>query len=458
MLQETKTASGVPNTNPVFVIGIIRSGTTLLYALLNQHPQIALMFECGVLNFPKVFSKMRFKGNWLERQEFYNKALSRHHLIFGNRLSGLEGVRTPDDLYRAYSDGKKAAYFGEKAPSYCPRLRQLAGCYPGASFILLWRDPFEAYRSIERTGRKVAFFRRFGINRFIFFQEQMIRQAAELEFAGAKMHHVSYDDLVDKTEESCRSLCRFLNIEFDPVMVNLAEADLSATHDDGNRRHVHDQMMRGIIKRRKYSEDGLTPEIVQKLQRFHARWHRLGGHRLPQPVSETEPFLGERLYHGMAGRILFLADNGRRALLEFLPLNWLKAYRRTKNWFRKGGAAGPGSLAEEFSANRVTILAGFMMLATAVTVDLMTPPQTVLIPFYLIPSAFLALTIDRRWGSLAAVVSALAWTAAKIPEQPEWNSHCGLLLWNCTMRFLALQIIVLLLNRVRLEIASTDYD
>jgi hypothetical protein len=32
-------------TGPLFVLGMWRSGTSLLYALLNQHPQIALMYE-----------------------------------------------------------------------------------------------------------------------------------------------------------------------------------------------------------------------------------------------------------------------------------------------------------------------------------------------------------------------------------------------------------------------------
>ena len=36
-------------------------------------------------------------------------------------------------------------------------------------------------------------------NRFIFYQEQMIRQAAELDAAGIRVHHVRYAELVEKT-------------------------------------------------------------------------------------------------------------------------------------------------------------------------------------------------------------------------------------------------------------------
>jgi hypothetical protein len=30
---------------PVFVVGLWRSGTSLLYRLINQHPEISLMYE-----------------------------------------------------------------------------------------------------------------------------------------------------------------------------------------------------------------------------------------------------------------------------------------------------------------------------------------------------------------------------------------------------------------------------
>src|SRR5690349_18470721 len=196
-------------TNPVFVVGVLRSGTSLLYSLLNQHPQMAFMYECDAWNFPEFFSGARFRNNWLERQEFYNQALSRHRLVFGGNLNGLEKVRTPEDLYRIYGEGKHAALVGEKSPPYCLRLRQLARLYPEAFFVLVWRDPLETFRSISDAGRKVPFFRRIGISRFIFFQDQMVRQAAALESASRKIHHVRYDDMVDRPEQTCRGVCQF---------------------------------------------------------------------------------------------------------------------------------------------------------------------------------------------------------------------------------------------------------
>src|SRR5215469_5294409 len=95
-------------STPVFVVGPLRSGTSLLYAILNQHPQIGLMYECDVWDFPQMLSRLRLKRDWRTRLEFYNQSLSRHRLAFGENLQCLENVRTPGDLYRAFAETKNA--------------------------------------------------------------------------------------------------------------------------------------------------------------------------------------------------------------------------------------------------------------------------------------------------------------------------------------------------------------
>ena len=164
MLKETSRVKNgeISHSSPVFIVGIPRSGTSLLYALLNRHPEVALMYECEVWSFPESLCGMRFRGDWLWRQEFYNQALSRHRLIFGGSLRGLEQVQTPGDLYRVFSESKDKQLFGEKSPFYCVRLQWLAQRHPGCRFVLLWRDPIEIYRSVVRAGRKEPFFRRRG--------------------------------------------------------------------------------------------------------------------------------------------------------------------------------------------------------------------------------------------------------------------------------------------------------
>jgi hypothetical protein len=444
------------HSNTIFVVGSFRSGTSLLYSLLNQHPDVALMYECNVWDFPGLFSSLRFRRNWLERQEFHNQALSRHRLIFGGRLRGLENVRTPEELYLSFSKGKGALFQGEKSPVYCPRLLRLAQRYPGCSFILLWRDPVEIYRSVIRAGSKNRYFRRSNwLNWLIYCHEQMIQQAAGLSRAGIRVHHVTYNRLVDRTREVCENLCRYLGIEFDPAMLDLTRADFSAI----DQAPQHDHLRRGIIERQHFSEEVVPAPVIKKLHRFRSRWDRLKngwpGIENNAPVG-TEPGRLELLYHKLVGSAIYLSRNLKRVLFEFLPLPWLRTYRLTKNWFLGRHATGPvrkPSLAEELSSHWVTILASAMLLAVVAVVDFVSSPQIIFGPFYLIPCAALTLVVGRRWGTLAAASCALILTWERTLDEHA-PLEIGLLLWNTAMRFVFFQVIVVLLDRIRVEMNS----
>jgi hypothetical protein len=429
----------------------------LLYALLNQHPQIALMFECDVWNFPQMLSGLRFRNDWRERLEFYSRALSRHRLVLGNSLAGLENVRSPEDLYRVYAETKNARFFGEKSPFYCDRLGQLARNHPGASFILIWRNPGEIFRSVQDAAGNNNYFRRYGmLSRLIFYQEKMIHEAARLARAGARIHHVTYNDLVDDPKESCGAICRFLGIEFDLKMLDLTNADLSPVF----RAPQFEFLRRGIIERRQLPNDGVETRKADKLRRFHHRWNRLCREKLGLQntgASGTEPGLLERAYHHCAGSFLCGMDTAIRVSFEFLPLPWLRTYRQAKAWFKAGRAAASErpSFLGEFRANQATVLLSILILMIVAIADYYTGVAVSLMPFYIIPAAIMALIISQRWGTLAAATSALTWAVIQNLDNPYVNfSHPVICLWDAFMRFLVIEIVVLLLARIRLEISS----
>lgn len=446
-------------TTTLFVVGTFRSGTSLLYALLNQHPQISLMFECDVWNFPQVLSPLRFRHDWRERLEFYSHSLSRHHLSPKESVCDLENVRTPQDLYRLFARNKDAWIFGEKSPFYCNHLPQLARNHPGASFILIWRNPVEVYRSVEESGRSSRYFRRRGmLNRLIYFQEKMIQGAAKLARSGNRIHHVTYADLIDRTEDSCRGICDFLNIEFDERMTNLTGADLSAVFRGPQFEHLR----HGKIGRRQAQHE-VNPRVIQKLQRFHDRWNRLRHELLDLQCNEAtgpEPGTFERLYHQFAGRFMCGLDGAIRVSFEFLPLAWLRTYRQAKAWFRE---AGPASLDRQLSfrdqllAHKATVLASVVVLMLVAAADYYTGAAVSLMPFYIIPALILTLLINRRWGTVAAALSALVWGLVQNVDNPIVNlKHPGIWMWDAFMRFLVVEIVVLLLDRIRIEIRSKE--
>ncbi|MGH8022521.1 MAG: sulfotransferase family protein, partial [Limisphaerales bacterium] len=364
----------------LFVVGVFRSGTSLLYALLNQHPDIALMYECDVWNFPRFLLPLRFCHDWTGRLEFYTNALSRHHLAEEDSVCEL---RTPDDLYRVFGRSKNARIIGEKSPSYCDRLAQLAQNHPHSRFILIWRDPLEIYQSVEDAARNSRFFRRPGmLERLIFYHEKMIAGAARLIQSGNQVHHVTYEELINQTEESCRGICRFLEIEYDSRMNGLAGADLSAIYDAPHLSHLR----LGKIGRRA-AKIQAAPGVAQKLQRFQNRWNRLRQGLLnfkTGAAAGPEPGILERVRHGLSGRLLCSRDSAIRVGFEFLPLPWLRTYRQAKSWFNEGRPPPEHrpSLSEEFGAHKATILAGLVVLGLVALADYFTGAAVSLMPFY----------------------------------------------------------------------------
>jgi len=315
---------------------------------------------------------------------------------------------------------------------------------------------------VLRAGRKERFFRRRGIlSRLIFYREQMIRQAAELERAGARLCHVTYAELMDDTEETCRRLCRFLEIEFDEKMLDLASADLTAVYPGPEHNHLRS----GRIERQQFAgktkTEDVNPAALKRLQRFDARWRRLQSQWLsnqPDAIAESKPSVVERLYCKMAGMFFHAVDDGKRALFEFLPLAWLGTYRQTKKWFLARRAELPAdrrSFGEQFRAHWITILASAVVMAMVAFADIVTGPDVTLLPFYLIPCAALTLVVNYRWGTFAVATVMVIWSAIQAHQNPNLNlEHWRTLVWDAGMRFVVFQIIVLLLNRVRIEAAQ----
>ena len=439
--------------NPVFIVGVFRSGTSLLYSLLNQHPQIALMYECDVWDFPGRFARHRFNSEWLERQEFYNQALSRHRLILGDSLHGLENVRTPEDLYRIHGAGKGATLWGEKSPLYSVRLDQLARQYPHGSFILIWRDPVEIFRSVRVAGKKAPFFRRPGmLHRLIHHHEKLIRDAARLTAGGARVHHLNYDELVDRTEPACRGVCAFLGVAFEPEMLALKQADFTAVY----RAPQHEFLRRGIIERQNFSAEPVTPAEAATLHRFRNRWERIGGRPLGAngPADrQTEPAGWEQWQHRLLGAGLFAGENLKRLTFEFLPLPWLRTYRQFKTWLlADNGGDKNTTMLGQLRHHGITILASFLLLAASAVLDYVTGPEVSVGPVYLIPCAALALVVGRGWATIAAVLAVLSITIFREGVQHHFNSLIlGLVLWNIFMRFIFFEVFVLLLSRIRAE-------
>jgi len=447
----------MPNEHPVFVVGVFRSGTSLLCALLNQNSRIALMYECDVYNIPRPLLGRRFRHNWAERIEFFNQALSRHGLVSGNDFWRLKLIRTPMDLYRRFGALKRASVCGEKSPFYCTRLQQLHEEYPTARFILVWRNPVEVYRSVLKAGRTSRYFSKPGmLSRMIYHQDQAISQAERIEKNGAHILRVDYASLVDRTEAVCREASAFLGVPFEAAMLELGGADLSSIYQEPHHAHLR----RGIIERQKHDEELMSPATVRKLERFRRYWERRqsAGLKAPAGATELRPGFLEFAFHNTTGKFLSYYDTAVRAAFEFLPLPWLRVYRLLKDWVINPPSGSPDeklSLFQDWRQHWQTILTAAALLLAVTCIHAHSNPHLMFILFYGIPCMLLALVVNTRWATVFVLAASVISPIVQYDGDPDYR-FASVFIWNFFSRFILLEIATLTLGRIRLELSRMD--
>ena len=211
----------LPKAPAPFVIGMTRSGTTLLRLMLDSHPQLTIppethfipdvikLFGEGPASPEEVLEVMTAGRRW---DDF---GISADKL--GRELAKLRPLVRPEvpirTFYRLYARAQRKARWGDKTPGYAMKMRRIERILPEARFIHMIRDGRDVALSLERRGaglsmEQIARRWRHRINR--------TRRAAKNV---AHYSEVRYEDLVSDPEGKLREICALVELEFDPAML-----------------------------------------------------------------------------------------------------------------------------------------------------------------------------------------------------------------------------------------------
>ena len=332
-LQEQHERSKHMSAGPLFVVGMWRSGTSLLYALLNQHPQIGLMYESDILVLSPLFIIPRKTAWWLNKVDSWNGALTRHKIdasTIPKDISDLPGAFRA--VAQQYAQKKGASVWGCKSPTYYDYMAQLSTWYPEAKFIVIWRDPADVCRSIVRAAGKSPWFSRPGMDlRAILGYRRMKRESDELVRRGANIHQLQYDDLVRDPETELRSICDFVGIPFDLKMTSLEGADRSAIYNGDH----HSGVKSSKVMAKRERPEVLSPELKSKVERYVVYWRQKSNGSWPVNAAVTDgtrpaSFL-ERTVDRIKHDLLQLRNQIVPLAYAFVPVSIWKKYRKAKN-------------------------------------------------------------------------------------------------------------------------------
>ena len=222
------------------ILGVSRSGTTLLKAMLDAHSQVAIPSESYFI--PQLWQR---HGARPDRDAFVDD------------LRRLERIRTwgvdPDEvrrrldaqptfadaiqaIYRTYADAKGKPRFGEKTPLYMQHLGVLDRAFPDARYVHIVRDGRDAALSLLAMTRKPRFnlSRPRGLGDFACAWRREVRAAQRFGSAHPYLE-LSYEDLVAEPEARLREVCAFLGLEYEPGMLEYHRREDPALYADHPR-------------------------------------------------------------------------------------------------------------------------------------------------------------------------------------------------------------------------------
>jgi hypothetical protein len=214
-----------------FIVGVGRSGTTLLRLMLDSHPDLAippethfinpLIQSSGRLRFtPKVAAKTIVHD---ERRRWNDFGLSEEDLLAS--LQRIERFNTTDAIrafYVAYAEKHGKQRWGDKTPDYIRKMKKLQNVLPEARFIHVIRDGRDAGLSqnvrIVKRGKDPIPPREMARR----WRKRIVKSRLDSE----EVEHyieVRYEDMITDTEGVLRRVCEHVELDFDPVMLTYYE-------------------------------------------------------------------------------------------------------------------------------------------------------------------------------------------------------------------------------------------
>jgi len=113
----------------------------------------------------------------------------------------------------------------------------------------------------------------------------------------------------------------------------------------------------------------------------------------------------------------------------------------------------PASLYQEFSTHWITIVTNCAVLAGVVALRLIVPSFVSMGPLFVVVCIIPALVINRRWGTIAAIVCTVIMSLMRIFLDIE-PFQALMFLWNVIMRFLFFETYVVLFDYFRRQASA----
>lgn len=249
------------------IVGVPRSGTTLLRFMLDSHPALAIPPETGFLAWPpgwlrtiapretlfRIVTRLPLKsGPWrdfgLDANEFREQLRQIEPFDWG------EGLRA---FYRLYATKQHKPRYGDKTPLYCRHMGAVERLLPEAHFVHIIRDG----RDVALSLRLTSFAPGQDIPTLALYWRRLVQNARTGGRRCRAYMEVHYEDLINDPTRVLRSICGFLKMEFDPSMLRYWERTAERLQEHKSRCRIDGQVL--VSHERRVFQQRLTMQSPQ---------------------------------------------------------------------------------------------------------------------------------------------------------------------------------------------------
>jgi hypothetical protein len=222
---------------PVFIVGCGRSGTTLLRLMLAGHPSLAIPPES---HFIYEIARRRATGRWpsnLEGEGSWLQLISylEQHPFLDTWGISIESLKErlnelPDRshssvfeaVFREYAGEQCKPGWGDKTPMHVQYMLVLDELFPTARFIHVIRDGRDVALSLltRQWGPRYV-----SLAGYYWKWLVLSGKVAGNLLGPSRYREVRFEELVDDTEGSLRSLCNWLDLTYTNELLSYFEGD-----------------------------------------------------------------------------------------------------------------------------------------------------------------------------------------------------------------------------------------
>ena len=198
---------GHDSSAPIFVLGMPRSGTTLVEQVLASHPKVHGAGELRQLGQARV----RFEA-LVERCG--GGTIGKLPPILIQRIA-------TEYLRNSFQNGCDKPYFVDKNPHNFENLGMILVLFPNAHIIHCWRNPADTCLSNYFQ----IFSSSHGYNNRLedlghYFGQYVRLMQHWYKIAGDKIYRIQYEDLIDDPEQQIRSLLAYCHLGWHPACMD----------------------------------------------------------------------------------------------------------------------------------------------------------------------------------------------------------------------------------------------